>query len=118
VLEALIGLALVALFGAAALAARASAEALLVAGLSLAAAGFAFGLPTAAVYHWLLHRALVRAGRLPARWWISPTAHHGLVPPGERRAVVVWAALGGAGFAVVVLGILATALGLWRARTA
>jgi hypothetical protein len=97
-------------------AAMASFEALLIGGLGLAALGFAVGIPTALVYHWLLHRSLSRHGRLPKRWWLSPTSHHALVPPEERGSVLLWAALGGTGFLVVVLGIVLTSLGLWRAR--
>jgi hypothetical protein len=116
--ETLIGVAIFVLFCVLAWAAKASAEALLVGGLGLAALGFAYGIPTALVYHWLLHRALSRDGRLPQRWWISPTAHHHLLEPNERPRVLVWAAIGGSGFIVIVLGIVLTSLGLWRARAA
>lgn len=116
--EALIGLGLVVLFCVLAWAAGAPAETLLVVGISVAALGFAYGLPAAFVYHWLLHRSLVRAGRLPKRWWISPTSHHDLVPSGDRPRVLVCAAIGGSGFLVIVLGIVLTSLGLWRARGA
>ncbi|MBK7950783.1 MAG: hypothetical protein IPK00_19005 [Deltaproteobacteria bacterium] len=116
--ETLIGLGIVTLFCVLAWAAKASAEALLVGGLGLAALGFAYGIPTALVYHWLLHRSLTRAGRLPERWWLSPTAHHEKLPIEDRPRVLLWAAIGGSGFLVVVLGILLTSLGLWRARAA
>lgn len=114
--ETLIGLSVVVVFCLLAWAATATAEALLVGGIGLAALGFAFGIPTALVYHWLLHRSLSRHGRLPERWWLSPTSHHDLVPPEDRGRVLRWAALGGAGFVVVVLGIVLTSIGLWRAR--
>ncbi|MEZ4334846.1 MAG: hypothetical protein R3F35_24070 [Myxococcota bacterium] len=117
-LETLIGLGIVGLFCVVAWAAHASAEALILGGLGLAAVGFAYGIPTAIVYHWLLHRALVRHDRLPARWWLSPTSHHDRVPPDARRQVLLWAAIGGSGFVVIVVGILLTSLGLWRARSA
>lgn len=116
--ETAIGLGIVALFCLVGWAASASTEALLVGGLSLAALGFAYGIPAAIVYHALLHRALSRAGRLPRRWWISPTSHHDLVPASERRRVLVWAALGGTGFGVILLGILLAFVALWRARSA
>ncbi|MFO0688543.1 MAG: hypothetical protein U0900_07535 [Myxococcota bacterium] len=116
--ETLIGLGIVLLFCVLAFAAKASAEALLVGGLGLAALGFAYGIPTALVYHWLLHRSLARAGRLPERWWLSPTSHHAKLPPEDRPRVLLWAAIGGSGFVVIVLGILLTSLGLWRARAA
>jgi hypothetical protein len=53
---------------------------------------------------------------LPDRWWLSPTSHHDLVPPEDRGRVLLWAAIGGSGFVVVVLGIVLTSIGLWRAR--
>ena len=114
--ETLIGLGVVFLFCVFGWAASASAEALLFGGLGLAALGFAYGIPAALVYHWLLHRSLSRTGRLPNRWWLSPTSHHGLLPPENRGCVLIWAAIGGSGFLVIVLGIVLTSLGLWRAR--
>ena len=82
--------------------------------LSVAAVGFAYGIPTAVVYHWRLYRSLVRADRLPERWWLSPTAHHDRVPRAERSGVFFWGAIGGSGFLVIVLGIILTSVGLWR----
>jgi hypothetical protein len=116
--ETLIGAGLVVVFCVLAWAVGAAAETLIVAGISIAAFGFAYGLPAAFVYHWLLHRSLARAGRLPKRWWLSPTSHHELVPPRDRPRVLVSAAIGGSGFFVIVLGIVLTSLGLWRARGA
>lgn len=109
---------MLAVFCVLAFATKASTESLLFGGLGLAGLGFAYGIPTAIVYHWLLYRALVRHDRLPPRWWISPTSHHALVPPSERPPILFWAAIGGSGFLVVVVGILLTTLGLWRARGA
>ena len=114
--EALISLGVVVVFCVLTFAAKASAEAVLVGGLGLAAVGFAYGIPTAIVYHWLLHRSLVRHDRLPPRWWLSPTSHHELVPSADRPRILLWAGIGGSGFLVVVLGILVTSIGLWRAR--
>jgi len=114
--ETLIGLGVVFLFCVLAWAARASAEALLVGGLGLAGLGFAYGIPTALVYHWLLHRSLSRVGRLPDRWWLSPTSHHALLPTEDRGSVLFWAGVGGSGFLVIVVGIVLTALGLWRTQ--
>lgn len=113
-LESLISLAFVLLFCVIGWAVNAGGEAMIWGGVALAAVGFAYGIPTALVYHWLLYRSLVRADRLPLRWWLSPTSHHELVPREERTTVFVWAALGGTGFVVIVLGILVTSIGLWR----
>ena len=112
--EALIALGFVALFSVLAWAANAGAESMIWGGIALAALGFAYGIPTAIVYHWRLHQSLTRAERLPARWWLSPTSHHALIPREDRRSVLQWGAIGGSGFLVIVLGIIVTAVGLWR----
>jgi len=52
--------------------------------------------------------------RLPARWWLSPTSHHGLVRREQRRRIYLWGTTGGTGFLVIVLGILLTSVGLWQ----
>ena len=113
-LEAFLSLGIVLLFSVLAWAANAGAESMVWGGVAISAIGFAYGIPTAIVYHWMLYRALVRANRLPERWWLSPTAHHGLIPRNERGGVYAWGAIGGSGFMVIVLGILVTAVGLWR----
>lgn len=112
--EALISLGIILVFSVVAWAANAGAEAMVWGGVALSALGFAYGIPTAIVYHFLLYRSLVRANRLPDRWWLSPTAHHDLISRDERRSVYVWGAVGGTGFGVIVLGILVTGVGLWR----
>ena len=113
-LESLISLGLVLLFCVIGWAFNASADSLLRGGIGLALVGFVYGIPAAIVYHWRLYRSLVQCGRLPARWWLQPTAHHDLVPSDHRRGVLVWAALGGSGFLVIVVGIILTSIGLWR----
>lgn len=113
-IESLISLGLVVLFCVVGWAFVASAESLLLGGIGLAAVGFLYGIPAAAVYHWLLYRSLVRCDRLPARWWLQPTALHDDIPREDRRGVFVWGAIGGSGFLVIVLGIILTSIGLWR----
>lgn len=112
--ESLISLAFVFLFCVIGWAVNAGAEAMIWGGIGLAALGFGYGLPTAAVYHWMLYRSLARAERLPNHWWLSPTSHHDLIPRNERLGVFVWGALGGTGFLVIVMGIIVTSIGLWR----
>lgn len=112
--EALISLAIVLLLSVLAWAASAGAESMVWGGIAIAAIGFGYGLPTAAVYHWRLYCSLVRVDRLPERWWLSPTSHHGLLPAEDRVGVLAWGAIGGSGFGVIVLGILVTGIGLWR----
>ena len=112
--ESLISLGIVFLFCVIGWAVNAEAEAMIWGGIGLAALGFAYGIPTAIVYHWRLYRSLYRADRVPARWWLSPTSHHDLIPRNERTGVFFWGALGGSGFVVIVVGILVTSIGLWR----
>ena len=112
--EAVISLAFVALFSLVAWATGADPDGLIWGGIGLSMIGFAYGIPTAIVYHWLLYRALVEVDRLPARWWLSPTSHHGLVPREQRRWIYLWGMIGGTGFLVIVLGILLTSVGLWQ----
>ena len=74
-------------------------------GLRLTALGLALGVPTGLVYHVQLARALGRRGVLPAGWYWHPLALHPLLRPAERPGVLLWCALGAAGFAVTALGL-------------
>lgn len=112
--ETFISLAFVVLFSVVAWAVGAGAESMIWGGVAIAAFGFAYGIPCAVVYHWLFYRSLVRMDRLPARWWISPPRHHDLLPSEDRPRVLVWGAIGGSGFVMVVLGIIVMTVGLWR----
>lgn len=89
-------------------------EALLRAGLWIVGAGLAFGLPTGALYHLGLQRALARAGRLPRRWWLHPTSLHALLPAEEAPRVLLWCRAGALGCAVAFVGCAVTALGVWK----
>ena len=112
--ESLISLGILVLFCVVAWALAASANSLIWGGLGLAGLGFAYGIPAAIVYHWRLRQSLLRAGRLPARWWLRATAHHDLIPREEQAGVLLWGAIGGSGFVMIVLGIILTSIGLWR----
>jgi hypothetical protein len=118
VVESLIGLGLIALFCLIGWAVGAATEALIWGGMGIAALGFAYGIPTAIVYHWLLYRSLVRCHRLPIRWWLSATSHHDRIPAEDRAGVFLWGAIGGSGFLVIVIGIVLTTIGLWRTVSA
>jgi hypothetical protein len=87
---------------------------LLVAGFWTTAAGLAFGVPTGAIYHVALRRALLDVARLPERWWWNPTSLHDALPAGERRRVLAWCYAGAAGFLVTVIGCALVALAAWR----
>ena len=112
--ESLLSLGFLILFCVIGWALGASADSLIWGGIGLAAVGFAYGIPAAIVYHWRLRRSLMRCGRLPVRWWLQPTSLHDLLPRDEQTGVVLWGALGGSGFGLIVLGIILTSIGLWR----
>lgn len=112
--ETLISVGLVVLFCVIGFALNAGGETLIWGGIGLAAAGFAYGIPAAIVYHWRLHASLSRANRLPPRWWLNPTSLHAQIPREDRFRVLLWGGLGGSGFLIIVLGILLTSIGLWR----
>ncbi len=112
--ESLISLGLVLLFCIIGFALGASPDSLIWGGIGLASLGFAYGIPAAIVYHWRLRQSLLRCGRLRVRWWLQPTALHDLIPREEQTGVLVWGALGGSGFLLIVLGIILTSIGLWR----
>ena len=79
-----IAVVLLAALGALAVALAVAPATLLVAGVWLVASGLAFGVPTGLLYHVALRRSLLAAGRLPARWWWSPTALHDAIPDADR----------------------------------
>ena len=114
-LEGWIALALLVALAGGAAALAVAPDLLLLGGAWLTAAGLAFGVPTGLVYHLALRRALRAAGRLPARWWLRPTALHGALPEPDRLRVLAWCGAGAAGFALCVLGCALVALGALRA---
>ena len=87
-------------------------EIVLGAGVALALVGLAVGVPTGLVYHLRLRAVLLARAALPARWWLHPTGLHAELRDGERRAVLGWFAVGGAGFALCVLGCVVAAIGV------
>jgi hypothetical protein len=116
VLEAWIALGLLVALGGCAAALAVAPDALLLGGAWVAAAGLAFGVPTGFAYHVALRRSLRAAGRLPARWWLHPTALHGEIPHADRGRVLAWCGAGALGFVVSVLGCALVALGALRAE--
>jgi hypothetical protein len=111
-LEALLVFAFVAMVGGGSLAWQLfAAEALLVAGLWLVAAGFAFGIPAGFWYHVELRRALLQSGALPPRWWLHPTRLHGAIPAALWWRVMGWCYAGALGWLVSFAGCIVFALG-------
>ncbi len=87
---------------------------LAVVGFWTAVAGLAFGVPTGAVYHVALRNALLGAQRLPARWWLKPTALHDEIPRLARTRVLAWCYAGAIGFVVTVAGCALVAIAAFR----
>ena len=85
-------------------------DTLFLAGVRLAAAGLAFGVPTGLVYHLELRRALLGADALPARWWLHPTSLHGAIPAAQRTRVLAWCYAGAAGWLISVVGCAVVAV--------
>jgi hypothetical protein len=81
-------------------------EPLLHGGLVASAIGLGAGVPLAVVYHVQLYRGLRACGGVPRGWIWNPIALHDQLTPAWRRRVVPWAWAGGAGFVVVVLGLV------------
>jgi hypothetical protein len=81
-----------------------SSTALVQIGLIILALGLAEGVPTGLYYHYLLFRKLRQNGPPPPRWWLSPTQHHAALGETDRKHVVYWFFLGGAGFMLCLVG--------------
>jgi hypothetical protein len=79
-------------------------------GAVVCAAGFAFGIPSAVVYHVRLYRALAPRGALPASWYWNAVAYNHALTSVERARVLPWCYAGIAGFVVVILGMLPVAV--------
>jgi hypothetical protein len=92
-----------------------SLEAILIAGASCIAAGFAIGLPAGTLYHLKLYRCLALRGPVPRSFWLRPTSLHPDLGAAEWRAIAPWFVIGGTGFALIVLGCVIVMLGLLRA---
>ena len=92
-----------------------SLEALLIAGASCVAVGFAIGLPAGALYHLKLYRCVALRGPVPRSFWLRPTSMHPDLDAAEWRDIAPWFVLGGTGFALIVLGCVIVMLGLLRA---
>jgi hypothetical protein len=87
---------------------------LLLIGFWVTLGGLVFGLPTGALYHVLLYRSLAACGRLPERWWLSPTSLHGALPAEDRASVLAWCYAGAAGCFACFVGCALVALAAWR----
>ena len=81
-------------------------ESLYRAGVWLTVAGFVIGLPTGVMYHVRLYQALHPRGELPRGWYWRPIQFNSRLSPAERSGVMAWCYVGGAGFAIICLGLL------------
>lgn len=87
-------------------------ESLYYGGIGLTVAGFAIGVPTGLIYHVRLYQTLHPRGELPKGWFWRPLQYNTCLRPEERRRVLPWCYVGGAGFALICLGLLAMASGV------
>jgi hypothetical protein len=84
---------------------------------ALTALGLVLGVPLGLYYHVVLRRELVRLSLLTPRWYMAPQKLHGALDEAGRGRVLPWFYAGGAGFLVIVLGLLLAVVSLvtqWR----
>lgn len=84
------------------------------AGLGLVGLGLAVGVPAGFFYHLKLWRALKPRLALGATFWLHPVSFHAKLTDEERRRVLPWMYLGGAGFVAALVGCALTGVGAWR----
>ena len=77
------------------------------------AVGLLLGVPAGLLYHVRLF--MLARPRPAGRWWIHPTAHHGLLTAQTRPEVLFWFKLGAAGFVLTIGGCALFAIGFTRA---
>jgi hypothetical protein len=87
-------------------------------GVVMGMVGVMVGVPAGAGYHVILYRVLRRSGPVPRVFWLHPTDFHKSVPDNEMRRVRRWFFVGGAGFALALLGAALIAIGAWRSGPA
>jgi hypothetical protein len=87
-------------------------ESLYRGGMVLTVVGFVIGVPTGLVYHVRLYQTLHPRGELPKGWFWRPLQHNASLRPEERRRVLSWCYIGGAGFALICLGLLTMTAGV------
>lgn len=68
--------------------------------------GLTVGVPAALVYHLRLRTSLIRAGGLPARWWVRPFAHHQRLAEADLDWVLPPCWIGAGGGALAFFGCL------------
>ena len=87
-------------------------ESLYYGGIWLTVGGFVVGVPTGFVYHVRLYQVLHPRGQLPKGWFWRPLKYNACLRPEERRSVLSWCYIGGAGFALICLGLLTMTAGV------
>lgn len=85
---------------------------LIRAGAWTLAVGWAFGLPAGIAFHVALRRALGRRGPVPRGWIWRPVALERGLEPAERRRTAPLMYVGGAGFGLIVLGLVLVVSGM------
>jgi len=113
VIEALLVLCAVALLaGFGLLAPLLPPEWLVAVGWDCAGLGLLVGVPAGLWYHVRLRACLLRAGRLPTRWWLHPSPLNDRLEPAEKPSVMRFFYLGAAAAALALLGCLLVGTGV------
>ncbi len=81
-------------------------------GFWLVVIGFGVGIPAGFFYHVQLKRTLGPRGELPKGWIWRPISLNKKLRTYDRFRVLSWCYIGGAGFFVIVLGLVAVVMGL------
>ena len=68
--------------------------------------GMLVGVPTGFTYHVVLYKQLKMMGEVPRGWYWRPITFNSRLDPRGRARVLPWLYVGGAGFILVVIGIV------------
>ena len=89
-------------------------EVLAITGATCIVAGFLFGLPTGAYYHYVLYRCLAVRGEVPSDFIWHPTRFHVQLERDELRRIRPWFIAGALCFGMIMLGSTIILLGFLR----
>lgn len=87
-------------------------ESLYHGGIWVTLIGFVVGVPSGLMYHVRLYQTLDPRGELPPGWFWRPIRYNACLREEERAGVMLWCYIGGAGFAIICLGLLLMAAAL------
>jgi hypothetical protein len=94
-------------------------ESLFIVGIVMIAAGIVVGVPAGLVYHVQLYRTMRDKNKIAKGWVWRPFDYHKHLDRRDRRRVMPWAIVGGAGFFIIVIGqalLSAALINMYTAR--